>query len=501
VRQRIQGELPTAPQPATLKAKWGVTRLVKGDPHLRTDSLGVDATAGAPSGPPTSLLYLAQLTDLHVIDEESPGRTVTLDGMLPDSWRAQEAHSHLVADAMVRKLRELSSVRALDFVLITGDCIDNNQKNELDWFLKLMEGGPVLANSGVVEDPIPGPDNDPHDLLQAMGLGIIPWYVVMGNHDGLVQGNLASVPVIGEAVTGDPTRGHIEPLDTGRVNTPTCKPIPPDESPLPPRCVPVWPKDLQPGDFPGDPQRVHLSKSEWLARVASAGGLPVGHGLKNALASSGEGDYVVDPVPGLPLRLIVLNTCASLGALGSFDDSKLEGFLAPALKQAEADEVAVFVVSHHGSDGISSTGSKLRQALNGSPNVLLHLIGHGHVNLVTPRPGATPLLSYWEVQTSSLIDWPQQARLLELVDRRDGTAELWLTLVDYETSHSPAGPIAAGSRFFALREVHSGDLAGGAEAEGKPGDRNVILPVALTPKLRQKLAALPGQPVESALFG
>ena len=88
---------------------------------------------------------------------------------------------------------------------------------------------------------------------------------------------------------------------------------------------------------------------------------------------------------------------------------------------------------------------------------------------------------------------------MELVDRRDGTAEIWLTLVDFDTEHQPTGPLALASRFFALYEVHSGRSSAG-ENEGQVGDRNVVLPVALPKTIQSKLSSLPGQPIESKLL-
>ena len=61
----------------------------------------------------------------------------------------------------------------------------------------------------------------------------------------------------------------------------------------------------------------------------------------------------------------------------------------------------------------------------------------------------------------------------------------------------PLGPVVEGARFLTLQEVHREGHDGG---EGKRTDRNVILPVALTPEIRQKLAALPDKPIESMLF-
>ncbi|MHB8872277.1 MAG: metallophosphoesterase family protein [Myxococcaceae bacterium] len=503
VRQRVQGLLPAEQQPAALKKLWGVTHLVTGEAHVRIDLLDVDATADAATGAAASLAYLAQLTDIHIIDEESPARTINLDRLVSPAWRAQECYSAQVLDAMVRKLRALDAVRPLDFALLTGDLIENNQKNELAWLLKILEGGPLQPNSGSLEDPLAGPDNDPHDALTALGLGPIPWYAAFGNHDGLIQGNLTHGALLDYSlVTGDPTRGNVGSLDLGRVNPPVCNPIPAGEAAAPPRCIPNPPSALTSGALAADPARAHLTSTEWRAALAAAPGLPVGHGVTGALATTGDGDFVVEPVPGVPLRLVVLNTVAATGgAQGVYPAAKIDGFLDTALKQAEADQVLVIVASHHPSEGIVLTGGKLRDRLNASPNVVLHLAGHTHENVVTARPGTAPHTGYWEVETSALAEWPQQGRLVELVDRRDGTAELWLTLVDYGTDHQPSGAVAAGSRFLALRELHSGARSGGAASEGRAIDRNVVLPVALTPALRTRLAAVGGKPIESLLFG
>jgi hypothetical protein len=119
---------------------------------------------------------------------------------------------------------------------------------------------------------------------------------------------------------------------------------------------------------------------------------------------------------------------------------------------------------------------------------------------VVARLGATPAQGYWEVQTCSLACWPQQGRLVELVDNRDGTAELWLTLIDFGTDHQPLGAIAEDSRFLALQEIHSGAQGGGTTKEGDVEDRNVILPVLVPDAVRPALASLDGLPIESALF-
>lgn len=499
VRERIQGVLPSEKQSESDKALWGVTETVPGDPHLRTDTLGVDALADAATGPAASVFYMAQLSDVHIIDEESPARTINLDQITSPSWRKQEAHSTQVLDAMVRKLHAFDACRKLDCAVFTGDNTDNNQRNELAWFLRVLEGGTVSPNSGDHENPRPGPDDDPHDAFDAVGMGTIPWYVVVGNHDVLIQGNLSHGLIVDySGITGDPTRDHVGTIAMGRVNDPVCNDIPSDESPVPDRCIPTDPQDLNAGDLTPDEEREHLSREEWFQMVLDAGGLPSGHGFKNYAATSGTGDYVAEPTPDVPVRLVVLDTTSAVGAQGNYD--RIGNFLEPALEQALADGMAVIVISHHYSDGVLLQGEQIRQTLAQYPNVLLHLVGHGHQNLVRAVSGDTPEHGYWEVQTCGLVSWPQQGRLVEVVDNRNGTVDLWLTLVDFATDHGPAGALAEASRFLAMYEVHQGKEGGGMQAEGAAEDRNVILPVAVPPAVRASLAQVTGKEIESALF-
>ena len=503
VRQRITGVLAPAKQPTSNKKQWGLIKLVAGEKHQRTDLLKVDATATTPAGTPASLYYMTHLSDTHIVDEESPARAISMDGTFGSAWRHQEANCTQILDAMVRKILKLHALRDMDLVLISGDCIDNNQKNELAWLLKVLVGGTVYPNSGSLDDPVSGKDNDPHDAFTAAGLGGIPWLLAYGNHDALVQGNFAKDLGGGKysLLTQDPTRGKISLGQLGRVNTPTCNQIPSTMSPLPARCLPTHYSNLKTGSLPSDTERVHLSRKDWIGMVFNSGGKPASHGLTGSNVSAGRADCTVDPVPGLPLRVIMLDTAADTfppGAAGIYSTSNLNTFLKPALIKAVADGVLVIVASHHPSSSVVVGGTAIQQALTGCPNVILHLCGHTHRNRVTPRPGPTPADGYWEVETCALLDWPQQGRLVELVDRRDGTCELWLTMFDYDTDHKPLGARVQGARFYALKEVHAGEESG--SGDGKTTDRNVILPVSVPANVQMKLAALPGKPIEAKLY-
>ena len=95
-----------------------------------------------------------------------------------------------------------------------------------------------------------------------------------------------------------------------------------------------------------------------------------------------------------------------------------------------------------------------------------------------------------EVSTAAHIDWPQQARMIELVDNGDETMSLVLTILDHAGPPNPGGARPsldargnAGEQVLRLasigREIafndYQADPQNNAGAKGEPADRNVII--------------------------
>ena len=440
----------------------------------------LDRTDLAPraSGPLHELARIGQLTDTHVRDEESPARVPFLDRLGPpvtSTFRPQEAVSAQVLTAAVRSL----NAERPQAVLVTGDLLDNAQRNELDQLLAVFGGGRVDPNSGgegyrgvqASSNPDgffyrPALDAPRHQSLLnraqqpffSPGLRA-PWYAALGNHDLLVQGELPPSRATDAIATGDEAlltfdpelRDLLDELPEGSEATPDLRDVPPETiERLLARGVPGRTTTVAP-----DPRRRAVRFGELTNRLRHAG---------TPAPRDGRLDYTVDV--GRDLRVIVLDTVNRAGGAGGVIEPGQVRFLRREL--ARAGDRAVIVADHHGL-GRASGGPAALRLLYRDPDVIAEVSGDTHRHEIRPR--RTPAGGFWQITTASLADWPQQARMLRLVTAPDGRRALETWVVDH------AGGLGARDLAGFGREVAFLDAQGGRPQRfaGTRTDRNVRL--------------------------
>ena len=470
-----------------------------GERHAVREELA--KAAGGRQARRSTLLSFVHLTDQHIIDVQSPTRVEFLDRYADNecepfpfssAYRPQEAACARVADAMLRKLRRIkvSPVTGAPFAaaICTGDNTDNQQLNELELFMGVMNGGPVKPDSG---DPkryegvqVSGdlsywhPDPAVEDFykqrrgfpsrkgwlegalgsFEAVGAGM-PWFTCYGNHDGLAQGNA-------------PVNPGFERIGTGGTKVVG---LPPGANPCEqfgglgiPAGAPVQPTTP-------DPDRRYVSRREWIARHLKTTGKPIGHGFTQDNVDKSLAYYATDVGP---IRFITLDT-VNPGGLdsGSIGETQLV-WLEERLKEAQDERRLVMLFSHHGLrslDNPNEAPDPLNPDQTDLPRrradevlarigpfscVIAWVNGHSHENVIEPKA------SFWDVGTSAHIDWPAQARIIDVVDNNDGTLSLFTTMFDHED-----GEIVSFARELALND-HQRDAS---KSSGRVEDRNTEL--------------------------
>ena len=349
----------------------------------------------------------------------------------------------------------------------------------------------------------------------------VPTYIAFGNHDGLVQGNQAANASFEQISTG-----CLKPM------APT-----PNQTDLAGVLGSLTPANVlamlasQPDKValvPPDPKRQYVSKAQF-ENVFLHGSQADGHGFayidpaQKAASKGAAGYYSWSPVPGF--RFIALDTVSEGGiagpsADGNVDDPQFQ-WLHSQLDAATAANQLVVIFSHHAIASLTSQvpdeaappctvndphghdlnpgcdvdprssspihlGQDLTDLLDQYPHVIAWVAGHSHVNDVEAYPGPNGT-GFWSIRTAAEADWPQQNRLIEVMDNRDGTLSIFGTILDHASPATApgSGSSATGMNLADLasvgRTLSYNDPQVGATkctpncGEGTSDDRNVEL--------------------------
>jgi metallophosphoesterase (TIGR03768 family) len=488
------------------------------DPRIMPVSYNVSFVTNA-----ASLLSFFTLTDTHVYDKESPSQPFyLLMENLPNERNGTPAITYTmlytthILDAAIQTVNALHKQKPFDCGLFLGDAANNCQYNEVRWYIDVIDGKPITPSSGAHA----GADTiDYQKPYKAVGLDkTIPWYQTKGSHDNfwfganlvddylrpsyigediLIWGNGLAEPVKGSGeptyymgtVDGSTPYGDI--IGTGSVITTSAIKV------------------------AADPNRHSLNMKDWMREFFDTSSNPVGHGFTQTNIDNDFASYSFEPKSNIPIKVIMLddtqseqsgkdsnppNPPATYGS-GSLDPARLT-WLINELDQGQA-EGKLMIIAAHVPIGVvppgGGTGSWEPNVLYSCvtdtdlittlqkkySNLILWLAGHQHNNQVTPFKSPDPNhpeFGFWEVQTASLRDFPQQFRTFDIVRNTDNTISIIITNVD--PAVRDASP-AAMSRFYAIaaKELYNTPILPATPT----GTYNAELIKQLSPEMQTKI--------------
>ena len=464
--------------------------------------------------PKAKLVNFFTITDIHITDKESPNQFIYLQQLDPTNsglntsiYSPVMMYTTHVLDAAIQTANALHKKNAFDFGISLGDTCNSTSYNELRWYIDVIDGKIITPSSG---DHLGATTIDYQKPYKAAGLDkSIPWYQVLGNHDHFFIGsfpidaepslgirdsyisrtvwsradflipNPATFPVmfnmdnmiVGQqyyqgVIDGSTLLGAI--LHAGKVGDPGF---------------------TTPPTVTADPDRRSLRRTEWISEFFKTTSSPAGHGfnLVNPTQQSGFACYSFLPKSNIPLKIIVLDDTQSEND-GSKDihghgylDANRWAWLQAELAAGQAANQLMIIAAHipiavvkigdetewwladrqarptdsWWMDSISTVDNAvtlqgLVATLQNTPNLLMWIAGHRHLNTVkafVSNDPTKPEKGFWQVETSSLRDFPQQFRTFEIYVNSDYTISIRTINVDPAVK---TGTPAATSRKYAI---------------------------------------------------
>ncbi len=520
----LSADTPTVnPREVPLYAQFGYSawRAGTGLPYdkrteLAPGSAGVNAAR---------LLTFFTITDIHITDKESPAQPLYpfwSKPYGPTSYMMSSGYSPVilsttqVLDAAVRTVNALHKKTPFDFGISLGDTINNTQYNELRWYIDVLDGKVITPSSGAHA----GADTIDYQMpFQAAGLDkTIPWFQVIGNHDQFWGGAAYEFPKTLQAHVGSPilNMGYDYPRDPKfYLGTGTYMGVIDGATPYG-DLIKAGPVGLfaAPPTVVADADRRSLvspasTSLDWMREFFTTTSNPVGHGFTQANLDRDFTSYSFQPKADIPIKVIVLDdTCKGEGqpnyALGCLDQPRLD-WLTAELQKGQDEGMLMVIAAHIPINPQNSftdptnfsffrapgfTEATLLPLLHNYPNLLMWISGHRHVNVVTPQPapaGKGPEFGFWEVETASLRDFPQQFRTFDICQNSDNTVSIVITNVDPAVT---AGSPAAKSRGYAIGAARIFGATDAIRADASSQAYNAELVKQLTPAMQAIIAPL-----------
>lgn len=447
---------------------------------------------------------------LIFLQQSNPGSS----GQNTSIYSGVMAYTPHVFDAAIQTANALHEENPFDFFISLGDVCNSSMYNELRWYLDIIDGEVITPSSGAHL----GADTvDYQKKFKAAGLDkSIPFYQTLGNHDHFIIGSFpASDFGIGESYISDTVWSVPNELLTPDF---TKFPALFDKNNLTDSSLPQFYQGVVDGSTPdgtiinsgptgdyttppkvaADPDRKSLPRAEFIQEFFNTTTQPVGHGF-NLVSSNpnfqlvpdderaGFACYSFEPKSHVPLKVIVLDDTQreddgsiDIHGHGFLDDTRW-AWLQAELDDGQAANQLMIIAAHipiavanigtelewwMGAEGDSTATmtnavdlTGLVNKLQSTTNLLMWISGHRHFNhvkaFVSPDPVNEPEKGFWQVETSSLRDFPQQFRTFEIFLNSDYTVSIEAVNVDPAISE---GTPAAKSRRNAIATqqiVHS----------------------------------------------
>jgi metallophosphoesterase (TIGR03768 family) len=436
---------------------YGISKTSAGLKYiLRSDLLKSKYTGNINKG--KKLLSLFTMSDIHITDIQSPAQALAFgkSGMIA-AYSPTILYTTQELEAAVESVNKINAAKKIDFGVMLGDAINNAQQNELDMYLDVLTGRMVYPNSDLSKTS----NTDYTQPFHAQGLNV-PWYQVVGNHDHFWSGVFNANQKLNNALISD----KVMQIGTNPLGSPL------DGNDIYPGIIDVsdpYGKIIGDGkDFTAADEIAPNTTRTFLGDKSFCSMFPSGHGIKNSARANPTGCYTFEPKAKVPFRVIVLNDTANQatdfsvakqgditgnGAFGFLDKTRFVWFskqLADANKEKKLVMVAIHVPLGVGmwSNISEISEQQVISEIQKYSNIALVTAGHRHVNTVTAfkSPKASkPELGFWQVETASLRDFPQQYRIYDISVNSDNTIAIKTTNVDPANTAS-----ASKSRSYAI---------------------------------------------------